>query len=222
MKAATLNRSDHEIQKAVQDELDWTPDVNAARIGVAVDKGSVTLSGEVDSYMERIAATRAALRVHGVSAIADELVVNPPVLGITTDTSIAKAIETALEWSVTVPDGVKARVHDHHVTLTGTVDWEYQRVAARRLAEGVKGVRDVTDLIALTPRASASETSRNIHAALVRNAGIDAGDIHVTTSGTTVTLSGVVKSIAERRRAASAAWASPHVTSVVNDLMVVP
>ncbi|MGN6326015.1 BON domain-containing protein [Pseudolysinimonas sp.] len=222
MKAATLNRTDHEIQKAVQDELDWTPDVDAAGIGVAVENGSVTLSGEVDSYMERVAATRAALRVRGVAALADELVVNPPASGLMTDSAIAKAIESAFEWSATIPPDVKAKVHAHHVTLTGHADWDYQRAAARRVVSNIRGVIDVTDLIELTPRVSASETSRRIHAALVRNADLDAGDIHVTTAGTTVTLSGVVKSLAERRQAATAAWASPHVTAVTNNLMVVP
>jgi osmotically-inducible protein OsmY len=150
MKTAGMQRTDHEILQAVRDELDWTPDVDAARIGVAVDHGGVTLTGEVPSYTERVAATRAALRVHGVLALADELIVNPPAAGILTDSTVAQAIEHAFEYAVTLPSTVKATVRHGRVTLTGTADWNYERAQARRLVRGIKGVRDVLDLIELT------------------------------------------------------------------------
>ena len=100
MATATVHLTDHEIQAAVQDELEWTPEVDAAGIGVAVEDGCVSLSGEVDSYVARVAASRAALRVRGVTAVADELVVNPPASGIITDASLAQAIEHALQWAM--------------------------------------------------------------------------------------------------------------------------
>ncbi|GAA2085380.1 BON domain-containing protein [Pseudolysinimonas kribbensis] len=222
MKTAGMQRTDHEILQAVRDELDWTPDVDAARIGVAVDHGGVTLTGEVPSYTERVAATRAALRVHGVLALADELIVNPPAAGILTDSTIAQAIEHAFEYAGTLPSTVKATVSHGRVTLTGTADWNYERAQARRLVRGIKGARDVLDLIELTPRASADATSKRIHAALLRNAALDAQSIHVTAEGTRVKLTGTVRSIAERRQAELAAWADPNVTAVDNQLLVAP
>ncbi|MCE7481820.1 BON domain-containing protein [Microbacterium profundi] len=72
----TTTRTDAEVQRTVLQELQWTPDVDDAGIGVAVEDGTVALSGEVDSYSERLAAKHAALRVRGVSAVIDNLTVH--------------------------------------------------------------------------------------------------------------------------------------------------
>lgn len=222
MTKATTVDTDYDVQTAVQDELDWTPDVDAAGIGVAVEAGTVSLSGEVDNYAELLAAKRAALRVRGVNAVVDNLTVHPNSSWPVTETDIAKEVSRALKWSSNVPDTVKAEIDQSAVTLTGAVDWEYQRQAARRAVQYLRGVQSVDNQITLTPRVSAFDAEARIKNALTRNAQIDAKTISVAVSGNKVTLSGTVRSYAEKKQAGLAAWSSPHVTEVNNQITVHP
>lgn len=211
---------DHDIQSAVQEELEWTPDVDAAGIGVAVETGVVSLSGEVDNHAERVAAARAALRVHGVSTVVDNLIVHPRNNWSVTETDIGKEVKRALAWASNVPDTIKAEVSDRVVTLTGQARWDFQREAARRAVQYLRGVFSVDNQITLTERPSAADTEQRIKDALTRNALLDAKSIDATVSGNKVTLSGTVRSWAEKHQAGQAAWASPHVTDVDNRIVV--
>jgi len=218
----TQHRTDHELKTEIDDELAFTPAVNAYQVGVAVNEGAVTLSGEVESYPEKIAAVRAALRVRGVTAVADEIVVDGR-WGIRQDADIAREAGEGLDRSVGVPEGaVKAAVHDHVVTLSGTVTWQYQREAARHAVAWLPGVREVLNLVTLKPpiEVSATEAKLKITSALVRNAQLDADHIQVSVTGQEVELTGSVSSWAERRQAEHAAWSSPGVTGVHNRLIV--
>jgi osmotically-inducible protein OsmY len=187
---------------------------------VAVEDGAVSLSGRVDSYIERVAAVRAALRVRGVSTLVDDLEVRRPVGGAVTDASIAEAMEHGLSWSTEVPATVQATVRDGVVTLRGEVDWDHQRAAARRIAEHVGGVREISNRITLSLRASAEETASSIRRALRRNALLVGTDIRVAVTGTRVALTGAVRTELARRQAISAAWGSPNVTAVEDRLTV--
>lgn len=220
MSTAILTRSDHDIQTDVQDELEWTPDVDAAGIGVAVDDSTVTLSGEVDDYAERTAAKRAALRVRGVSTVVDALTVHPTATTTVTETDIAKEVERALKWATNVPDSVKAELIGHNVILTGEVQWDFQRQAAKAAVRYLRGVYTVNNMITLRARPSATDAVERIKNALVRNAQLDASHIAVTVAGNSATLTGNVRSWAEKKQAGAAAWASPHVTDVDNRLVV--
>ncbi len=222
MTTSTLPTTDHQIQQNVQDELAWTPDVDDAGIGVAVEHGTVTLSGQVDDYSERLAAKRAAFRTSGVTTVVDDLVVHPASYAWTvTATDIAKNVENAIAWVAKLPNSVRATVDQHVVTLTGEVEWNYQRATAVRTVERIKGVVMVVNEITLRSRPSGADTAENIRKALVRNATFDAARVHVTTSGTTVTLTGQVRSYVERKQAEAAAWSSPHVTNVIDDIRIV-
>lgn len=220
MSSSTLVRTDHDIQTAVQDELEWTPDVDAAGIGVAVEAGTVSLSGEVDSYAEQVAAARAALRVRGVTAVVDNLAVHPKNGWSVTETDIAKEVQRALKWASTVPDTVKAKIKEHAVILTGQASWDFQRRAAKRAVQYLSGVYSVDNRITLTARPSADDTEERIKKALTRNAQLDANTIDATVSGNRVILTGTVRSWAEKQQAGQAAWASPHVTDVDNRIVV--
>lgn len=220
MKANTAVRHDEDIQASVQDELAWTPDVDDTGIGVAVEDGTVSLSGEVDSYAEYLAAKRAALRVRGVRAIVDNLIVHPRSPVPVTESDIAKEADRALRGASNVPSSVQAEVKDHTITLKGAVDWDYQRQAARRAVQYLRGVRSVIDLTTLTTRPSGQDTQARIRSALARNAMLDATTIEAVVTDGKVTLTGTVQSWAERKQAERAAWASPHVSDVDNQIMV--
>jgi osmotically-inducible protein OsmY len=214
---------DKDLKQHVQNALDWEPSVDAKDIGVSVDEGVVTLRGNVASYTEKIAAERVALRVYGVKAVANDLVVRLASVYQRTDTEIAQAAVNALKWHTTVPDDrVTLTVKDGWITLAGTVDWQYQKDAAARSVRDLTGVKAVTNDIRVQPHVKTIDVRDKIEAAFKRSAEIDARRVNVTAQDGNVILSGNVHSWAERQEAERAAWAAPGVSQVDDRLTVVP
>ena len=214
-------KSDVDLQADVLEELTWEPSVNAASIGVTANDGVITLTGMVDSYAEKRAAEQAVKRVTGVRGVAQELEVRLPALAERTDTDIARAAASALEWDIAVPhQDVRVTVHQGWVTLEGKVEWQYQRSAAERAVRNLTGVRGVTDLITLKPRMNASAIKEKIEAAFKRNAELAAQKVSVEARDGKAILNGRLRSWAERNEAERAAWAAPGVTSVESHLTV--
>jgi osmotically-inducible protein OsmY len=213
--------TDAELKEAVTSELDWLPYLDSTNIGVSVNDGAVMLSGEVDSYPEKIHAERAALRVRGVTAIAEELTVRGKWQGAG-DIDIAREATEALGRAVNIPEGeVTATVHDHVITLSGHLPWQYQREAAGRAVRYLKGVVDIHNNITVKPVVSAAGVTTAIDAALVRSAHLDgaAVSVHVGVDGS-VRLEGTVRSWHERQVAQRTAWFAPGVSSVTNNLRI--
>lgn len=215
-------KTDIELQKDVIDELRWDPSVKEKEIAVAARDGVVTLSGHVPSYPEKWAAERAAERVFGVKAVANEIEVKLPGDRTRPDPEIAHKVVEALEWDTQVPDDkIKATVTNGWVTLDGEVAWAFQRDAAIRAVRNIVGVRGVTNKLALVPPSvSAYDVSTKIREALRRRAERDAEAIIVETKDNVVTLKGKVPTFAERRAAEGAAWAAPGVKEVHDEIVV--
>jgi osmotically-inducible protein OsmY len=215
-------KSDKQVQKDVMAELDWEPSVNAAHIGVEVKDGVVTLAGHVSSWAEKYHAEHAAQRVSGVKALAVEMDVNLPGVSKRTDSDIAASAKGALQWTTFAPnDAVKVKVENGQVTLTGELDWEYQRLAAAWAVRYLLGVTGVSNLVTLRHAASSKVVQSDIEAALKRRAHDDAQKVAVTVNGGDVTLTGSVHSMDERDVARGAAWRSPGVRSVADELAIV-
>ncbi|PZR25536.1 MAG: ornithine aminotransferase [Citrobacter freundii] len=215
-------KSDATLQKEVQEELKWQPMLNAAEIGVAVKNGIVTLSGKVDSYTKKLAAEKAAKRIGGVKAVAEDIQVGYYGNKVKTDAEIADAVVNALKWhSAVQEEKIKIKVDDGVVTLDGEVDWDYQRTSAKSAIENLTGVKLVINLITVKPKVRSADVAQGIKDALQRSANSDAGKIRVEVSGTKVTLSGSVRSFAEKEDAETAAWAAPGVTTLESNLMVI-
>jgi len=205
----------------VESELNFEPSINAAEIGVAVKNGVVTLSGRVPSYWEKVSAERAAARVSGVKAVANELEVRLPGSSERTDEDIAQAAVDTLRWSVFVPqDRIKVKVSKGWITLEGNVDWQYQKSAAEKAVRKLYGVLGVSNLIEVKPQVSKAEVKTSIEAALKRLAEVDANRIRVDTEDGKVVLSGSVRSWFEREEAERAAWAAPGVRSVEDRIAI--
>lgn len=204
----------------VESEINWSAEITEpSEIGVTVHDGVVTLTGGVPTYAQKVAAGKAAMRTRGVTAVANDIRVTIGVRG--SDTMLAERAAHSLELNASIPPAhVHVEVEDGVVTLTGELAWNYQRDAARKAVAGLAGVREVIDAMTLEHRASSTETKSHIRSAFQRLANLDASRIDVSVDGTTVTLTGHVASHSEKWAAANAAWHSPHVLSVVNNIEV--
>ena len=212
-------KTDSQLQKDVMAELAWEPSIHAAQIGVEVKDGVVTLDGNVATYTEKWNAELAAQRVAGVKALAIELKVKLIESSVRTDGDIAASARNVLQWTSSVQsDAVKITVEKGLITLTGQVDWKFQKEAAADAVRFLSGVVGVSDQITITPSVKAAVVKADIEAAIKRAATEDARQISVGVSGGDVTLSGSIQSWAERDLATQSAWNSPGVTKVIDKM----
>jgi osmotically-inducible protein OsmY len=214
--------NDNRLQQAVLDELNWEPSVTAAHIGVAADSGVVTLTGHVESFAQKHAAEAAVRRVKGVKAVAEELEVRLPYKAKRSDEEIAGAAIRRFEWDVSIPrDAVKVTVDKGRVTLTGEVEWNYQKDAASMDVRPLFGVVGVINQITIRATVNTSNISDDIVHALHRSWFFDPKTIAVSAQGGKVRLTGTVHTWHDRQVAAATAWSAPGATAVENDIAVI-
>jgi osmotically-inducible protein OsmY len=215
-------KTDEQLQHDVMEELAWEPQIDHAHIGVAANDGVVTLSGFVPTYAQKLNAEQAAKRVKGVRAIAEEIQVRFASDPKTSDPEIAKRILDMFKWDVTIPEEkIDVKVEHNWVTLSGNVDWNYQKDAAKRAAGKISGVLGVSNLIEVKHAPSPANVRELIMAAVRRASDADANTIRVEADGGTVKLSGRVHSWHERQVAERAAWSAPGVAWVEDNIAVV-
>ena len=217
-------KSDSKLREDVVAELKWDPQIREKEIGIAVKDGVVSMSGFVGSHSQKFAAERAAERVIGVRAVANDIEVKVQRSSERTDTEIAHAALSALDWDEEVPaDTVKVSVEHGWIRLEGSVEWQYQRLACERAVRYLVGVKGVTNMLVVKPTsASPFQVSQNIKDALRRTAEAEAEKITVESHNGRVTLKGSVRSWIERVDAERAAWAAPGVTAVDDQIAIRP
>jgi osmotically-inducible protein OsmY len=215
-------KSDSQIQKDVMAELKWEPSVHSESIGVEVTEGVVTLAGHVATYGEKWNAERAAQRVAGVNAVAVETDVKLAGTSERTDTEIARSAEDVLQWTTFLPtDSIKVLVEKGWITLSGQVNWSYQRQVAKDAIRHLMGVTGVSDQITLKPSVSLGAVKADIEAALKRRARADAHKISIDVNGSDVTLTGTVHSWSDKELVTHSAWSTPGVHNVIDKISIV-
>jgi osmotically-inducible protein OsmY len=220
-------KTDAELQRDVMDELKWEPTIKAAEIGIGVKDGVVTLSGYVDNYAKKRAAERVAIRVFGVKAVVEELQVKLPSSFERSDEDIAQVASHAIQmnvWTTHMPQRIKVMVEDGWITLSGDVDWRYQKDAIGDTLRNHIGVRGLSNNIIIKPIITKMEqdVKDEIESAFKRNALLDSRRITVETRDDYVILRGSVRSWAEREQVELAACAAPGVSEVENNIIIIP
>ena len=216
-------KSNEQLRRDVVHELTFEPKLDERHVSVSAKDGAVTLGGHVPTYVQKVSAVRAAERVYGVKAVADELEIQLEGSHERTDSDIAESVAHILTWNATVPKDVKAEVTDGTVTLRGSTDWEFQRDEAGRSVRSVIGVRGVRNLIEIKARPGITHAvEQEIASAFGRQASLDARRIHVDVHDSTAVLSGHVHSLDELRSARKAAYAAPGITHVESHLTIEP
>lgn len=213
--------NNNSLRQDIIDELDFEPSIDAAHIGVTAENGVVTLTGHVSTYAQKHTVEDAVRRVKGVKGIAEEIEVRPVGSNRTADDEIAKRALNMISWNTAIPDGaVQVKVQKGWVTLSGNVEWQYQKLTAGDAMSGLEGVSGVGNEITVKPHASTFDVKKRIEDALKRHAVVEAEAIKVKVVDGKVTLEGRVKDWSERSAAERAAWSAPGVSSVVDRITV--
>ena len=213
--------TDSDLKKAVLDELSWEPSVDAAHIGVTANAGVITLTGHVANYTHKLGAEKAASRVRGVKAVAEEIEVKLPYAMKRSDEDIALAAIDRIGWNSTIPDNaIQVKVEKGWVTLAGTVDWHFEKEEAEQDIRALSGVIGVSNQVLVRPKISASNVKNDIEQALHRSWYYDPDTIQVNAQGGKIKLTGSVTTWNARRLAGSTAWSAPGAISVENAITV--
>ena len=216
-------KTDSEIERDVKAELGWNPDLKSTDIAISVKDGVVTFAGFVPRYIDKYEAEKAAKRVAGVLAVANDIEIRLPAVDERPDPEIAREVVTALKNQLPFShERIKAVVRNGWVTLEGDVEWQYQRLTAERAVRPLKGVKGIINDIKTKPRVEPSDIKQKIQEAFRRSAEVDANQITVETSGGEVILKGKVRSWVERDEAERVAWRAPGVTKVDDRIVVSP
>ncbi len=210
-----------DLQLDVAAELRWDPKVDSRAIAVSADDGSITLRGTVGSFREKREAVKAAARVYGVTEVSNELQVQLLNGSKRNDADLRGDVLQALMLDSLVPKTVDANARDGFVTLTGTVEWQYQRDEAEFLTVSVPGVLGISNDLTLTSTPDGRDIQSDISDAFRRSARLDEEELSVdTTSYGAVILAGAVSSWAEHDEAVAAVWSAPGVTEVDDRIVV--
>lgn len=210
-----------DVRAAVEAELAVDPRVDATNIIVRNVQGEVALNGTVPSYPQFLAAAAAARRVAGVSGVHNHLEVVLPAGNYRDDAMLTTAANNALTQNVTVPAGIEATARDGNLELIGAVRYGSERVAAERAVAELTGVRNIKDYIDIIPDVDPTHVLVLVQGVLDRYAVVDDdSNVAVATNGTTVTLSGNVRTWAEHDAVVDAAWMAAGIDDVRDELSV--
>ena len=217
----TTMKTNEELQKDVQNAIRWEPSLRSSDIGVSVKDGIVTLTGIVDGYSQKVEAEEAARNVTGVKIVVEKIEVGSGNGNLKTDNEIASEIMNTFKWHWDIPnEKVNVKVENGWVTLTGELEWNYQKEAAKKTVGNLLGVKGIVNNIMIVKLSKARIDKKEIEEAIERNGHIDNINVNVDLFENIVTLNGIVDSWYQKSEAGRIARNAPGVLQVQNDLVV--
>lgn len=217
-------RNDRDLKQRILRELRWDSRLSWPSINVEVNEAIATLTGSVSSYAQKVAAEQAAHRVAGVLDVANDIEVSPPGDFVRSDTEIARAVRSALEWDALVPDEqIQSTVSDGWVTLAGEVNNGRERTDAERVIKRLTGVIGVNNKITVRKQTvNEYELRAEIEDALETRADREVERLRIEINDGAVDLWGRVHSWQERRAVLGTISHAPGVTQVRDHLRIDP
>lgn len=210
------------LHRYVLEELKFDPRVDSSGVGVSVHDRIVTLTGRVNNYADKVAIADAIARVKGVRGVVMDIEVRRSPEFQLTDEEVAKRAATVLDWNTAIPRGaVKVTVEDGFLTLSGSVDWQYQRAQAEQDLCGLAGVAGLTNQIVIRRVTKKEDIKNSIKEAMHRRADVQASAIRVDVDEEgQVILKGKVCDWVARNAVEDAAWLVAGVRNVDNQVKV--
>ncbi|XUW89952.1 BON domain-containing protein [Burkholderia sp. M6-3] len=214
-------KSDEELKRDVDQELLWDPALDARNVTATVCNRIVTLEGSVESCAQKLAVQKAVQRVSGARAVVLDVVIRAPSPLRHSDEDLAAAIVSALQWQEGLPaNAIRVMVERGCVTITGEVEYGFQRQMAETLVARMRGVVGVANQIEVRVDPLAADISKEIADALRRRSQHEQAGVSVDVRDGVVRLTGVVDSLLDKRVACGVAWATKGVRWVVDQLAV--
>lgn len=217
-------RTDSHLKRRILSELKWDSRVSWASISVEVNEAVATLTGCVTSYAQKVAAQEAAHRVIGVLDVANDIEVKPPNALVRTDTEIAHAVRSALEWDALVPDDqIQSTISAGWVTLEGQVEFWRERTDAERAVRRLNGVVGVINKLSIRKQNVNEDLLREeVEYALETRAEREANRLRIEVNDGEVDLYGRVHSWREKRAVLGSVSHAPGVTQIRDHLRIDP
>lgn len=145
---ADLARSDTDIALAANRALEWSVTVPAGKIQTKVEKGWVSLTGEVEWGYQSQAAERAVRELKGVVGVTNLIKVKPHASAVDIKRNIESALMRQAEREAR---HMQILVDGSRVTLKGKVHSWSERMAAQGAAWSAPGVSSVANELVLSP-----------------------------------------------------------------------
>jgi osmotically-inducible protein OsmY len=217
--------SNGKMYTMVMEKLNFEPRLDASNITVSVQGNHdiIVLGGKVSSYNETFIAEQAVKSLANVRTVVNEIVVDLATKYEKSDIEIAKDVTHILKSSVSVThEHIQSLVKDEIVTLSGEVQWQYQKNNAFNAIRGLIGIRSIINKIVVKSpvKVDASKVKECIIQEFERHARIDADKIEVRVDGNKVILTGKLLSFREIDDAEDAAWSIPGVEIVENNITI--
>ena len=209
----------------VMEKLNFEPSLDTTNITVSIqgDDDIIILGGTVESFYEKLVAEKAVQSLMHVRTIANEITVDLSIPHRKTDAEIAQEVTNAIKNNtITASKNIQAIIKNGIVTLTGDVDWYYQKSAAFNAINKLFGIKSIINNIEVKPIIiiDSSKVKSQITKEFERHARIDADKIKVTVEGKKIILTGKVSSYDEIDEAEDAAWSIAGVEQVDNKLTI--
>src|SRR5665213_335065 len=214
-------KTNEALQKDVQEAIKWEPLLHAAQIGVIAENGIITLTGTVESYPKKLEAENAAKNTAGVKVVIEKIEIKTEYPLNKSDNEIAKEVLNDFKLSWGFPkDKIKVEVENGCVTLSGELQWNSEREAAKKSVSSIFGVKGITNDIKIKFDANNEIEKKDIERAIARNWSVKDLGIEVQVSGNEVKLIGTVNSWYQKHQAERIAWNAPGVLIVDNELII--